>query len=480
MLTCIRSASGLLRLNTLRVKFGLWTVGLLLVALISAGVLVYMALARSLSNSIDNALRLNASQTLAALEIEDGGLDISQGLLESAETAGLQSGEFVLRVLNADGQLLQVFGSSQSLPILPASVAAARAAGTDLTTVRDPGSEEAYRVHTVAIEDGGQVTGYYQVGQSLDDTQDTLGRLASALLIGIPAAALIAGLGGYLLAARALGPIDVMTRTAYQISAEDLSARLPPPPTDDEVGRLALTFNEMLGRLDRAFQRERQFIADASHELRTPLAAMQAILDVTGEKARASATYRMALADLAEEVARLRRLAENLLLLAQTNGQRLQPQKTVHLSLLLEDVVESLAPLAAEKGLAVLCRVPPGIHLAGDMDGLIRLFANLLDNAIKYTDRGEISVAARAGANGVVEVAVEDTGIGIDATQLPHIFERFYRSDQSRNADGFGLGLAIARTIAEEHGGSVDVQSEVGTGTRMIVRLPHPVPDNNP
>ncbi|MEJ5198835.1 MAG: HAMP domain-containing sensor histidine kinase, partial [Anaerolineae bacterium] len=235
--------------------------------------------------------------------------------------------------------------------------------------------------------------------------------------------------------------------------------------------RLAATFDDMLGRLDEAFRRERQFTADASHELRTPLAAMQAILSVTCGQRRTPEDYEAALADLADETDRLRGLVEDLLQLARGEGTSVTARAPVDLSTLLADITDSLRPLAEAKGLTLICDVPPGLRLLGDGDALIRLFVNLLDNAIKYTERGRIVVTGRAETDRL-RVTVADTGIGIPAEHLPHIFKRFYRVDPARTAAGAGLGLALALEIARRHGGTITVDSTPGVGSTFTVFLP--------
>jgi signal transduction histidine kinase len=269
-----------------------------------------------------------------------------------------------------------------------------------------------------------------------------------------------------------LSPIDRITHIAQKIAGgEDLSARLNLPGSGDEVSRLATTFDAMLARLDGSFRRERQFIADASHELRTPLAAMQAILGVVREGVRSSREYRLAMDDLAVETDRLRGLMEDLLRLARGEDRTTLTREPVNLSNLLTDVIDSLQPLAEAKDLVLHSQVAEGLAMNGDMDALIRLFVNLIDNAIKYTERGKITVGARAEVDKII-ASVTDTGIGIPATQLPHIFDRFYRVNPARPSGGAGLGLAIARQIARLHGGSLEVVSTLGAGSTFTVTLP--------
>ncbi|HMN29936.1 MAG TPA: ATP-binding protein, partial [Caldilineaceae bacterium] len=258
------------------------------------------------------------------------------------------------------------------------------------------------------------------------------------------------------------------------LSASDLSTRLNLSSTEDEVGRLAATFDSMRVRLDEAFQRERQFTADASHELRTPLAAMQTIISSTLARQRTPAEYEHALIDLGQETEQMRLLTEGLLHLARTDAARQYTKfEAVDLSILLKDVADSLRPLAEEKGLELIDLVADeGLTLLGDSDGLIRLFVNLLDNAIKYTAQGSISLTAQRQDEDWLAVIVSDTGVGIAPEHLPHLFDRFYRVDEARSTEGIGLGLAIALDIARAHGGDITVESTVGQGTTFCVHLP--------
>jgi len=456
---------------TLRVRFALWVAGLLLGVLAAFGTFVYLSLKQGLEASIDDSLRLSASQAIASINVENSQIDFSDTLPENDPTLNLRERGLTLRILDPAGQVLQAFGPYRALPVETSSLAAVQGGQPGFVTLSDPLEGDPVRVYTAPIVENNRLVGVLQVAQSLDGVGETLDRLLSALLLGGPLLVLSAAFGGYLLAARALAPIDHITRTARRISAEDLSARLNLPATGDEVGRLTATFDEMLARLDDSFRRERRFTADASHELRTPLAAMQTILGVVRERRRRPQEYEQALADLAEETDRLRALTEELLYLARGDADQPAIRETVDLSILLRDVADSLCPLAEAKGLTLTCNVPAGLTLPGDSDALIRLFVNLLDNAVKYTERGRIDVAARADTDGL-HVSVADTGIGIPPEHLSHIFERFYRVDQSRSGRGVGLGLAIALETARAHGGTLEVDSSPGVGTTFTVFLP--------
>lgn len=459
------------RFSTLRVRFAFWVAILLLGALIVFGVFVYVSLSRSLYASVDDSLQLSAAQAIAAVNVENGELSISDSIPETSAIAGLRERGLTIRVLSPAGQALQAVGPYRNQAIAPTTANGGLLSQSSFATTSDASSGDTVRWYSAPIDENNQIIGVVQIAQSLEGVQDTLQRLLTALLVSIPLLVGGAAGGGYLLAARALAPIDQITRTARRISAEDLHARLDLPATNDEVGRLAATFDTMLARLDAAFQRERQFTADASHELRTPLAAMQAILGVIREQRRTPEDYEQALDDLAQETNRLREMADDLLRLARGEGQSLGERRPVDLSLLLQDVADSLAPLADARGIVLACQVMPGLIVQGDGDGLIRLFVNLIDNAVKYTQRGGITITARC-ADDVAQVMIVDTGIGIAAEHLPRLFDRFYRAETSRTTRGAGLGLAIAQDIVHAHGGTIAMRSTLGVGTTVTVTLP--------
>jgi len=460
------------RLKTIRARFALWTASLLLLVLVAYGAFVYFSLAAGLSAGVDDSLQLSAAQALAALNVENGQVNFAEGLPESsAASSDLRAHGLTMWLLDEHGQVTQAFGPFRALSISAGASSAVLGHKASFTTVTDAATGEPVRVITLPLLDNGRVLAFVQVGQSLASVRQALGRLLTALGLGVPLVVVAAGAGGYFLAVRALTPIDLITRAARRMSAENLSSRLNLHPGDDEVGRLAATFDEMLARLDAAFRRERQFTADASHELRTPLAAMQAITSVTLAGQRTPEEYRQALHDLSEEINRLRGLVDDLLQLARGDAWQPGPRQPVDLTALLSDVCDSLRPLAEQKGLGLTCSLPQGMLIHGDSDGLVRLFVNLLDNAIKYTPSGAITVVARSGP-GEYTIAVSDSGVGIPAEHLPHVFDRFYRVDPSRSRRGAGLGLAIAQEIARAHAGSIEVASQPGAGSTFTVHLP--------
>lgn len=456
-------------IKTLRFRFALWTSILFLVILTGFGLYLYISMSRNLHSTIDASLSLNAAQVIASLNIDENYHIVrADSIMEEPETNDLLQHGYTIRLLDPAGRLLHQFGLHQEL--LPAP---SLASGQPFfSTVDDTSTETAIRVYTSPIIEDERLIATLQVAQSLEQVQDTLERLLIILLVSIPLVVVIAGLSGYWLAARALRPIDQITSTARRISAEDLSERLNLPDTNDEVARLANTFNKMLNRLDEAFQRERQFTSDASHELRTPLTAMQAILGTTRERPRTVKEYQRVLDDLSEETDRLRTLTENLLQLARGETKDKAAYEQINLSELIRDVCESLRPLIEAKGLVLQCEISDNLFILGDSDALIRLIVNLLDNAMKYTEEGMISVSAASHPEGI-KIAIADTGRGIEANDLPHIFNRFYRADKSRSTSGSGIGLTIARQIVEGYGGTITARSEgMGRGSSFQIVLP--------
>jgi heavy metal sensor kinase len=318
-----------------------------------------------------------------------------------------------------------------------------------------------------------------QVGHPQDVVEGALGRLILLMAVAIPATVAFAICGGVFLAGRALNPIDQVTRTASRIGAEeDLSQRLN-LRSEDEVGRLALTFDRMLDRLERAFARQRQFTADASHELRTPLALFRGQIEVALNQRRTVKDYQTILASLHEDAERMSLLLGDLLTLARADaGQENLFRERVDLADVADEVVAVMQPLAEKKAVDLARDQGTSAPVDGDQTRLLQLLVNLVDNAVKYTPTGgRVAVTVDRLAN-QARLRVADTGVGIAPENVPHIFERFYRVDKARSRaeGGSGLGLAIVEWIVHAHGGTIAVASETGRGTTFTVTLPLATP----
>ena len=304
----------------------------------------------------------------------------------------------------------------------------------------------------------------------------TLARLRYFSILGFFSLALGGVAIGSYAADRALRPITDMAAVARRIGSHNLKERIALEGADDELKQLADSFDDMVDRLDTAFVQQRQFVADASHELRTPLTALQLTIDgVRSDPSATETDYREVAEAAAATTARMRRLVEDLLALAERDQP--PPHTMVALSSLAESVVDEMEPLAAQRGISVGSAVPGSAVAFGDQLSLRRALTNLVENAIRYNRAGgHVMVEAAAAPPGHVAVVVRDDGIGIPPEGLPHVFDRFYRVDKSRSRaeGGSGLGLSIVAKIAREHGGHVDVESEVGKGTRFVITLPAP------
>ena len=306
--------------------------------------------------------------------------------------------------------------------------------------------------------------------------RQTLRTLAAIIATAIPCAVGLAIIGGYLLAGRVLAPVGVMADTARRITAESIDARLPVSDSADEFGRLATVFNETLSRLDAAFEQLRRFTADASHELRTPLTAMRSVGEVALHRPLSTEGYREVIGSMLEEVDRLTRLVENLLLLTRAEAGRIPlTRASVDLRELVAGVSDGLRVLAEEKNQELTVELGAPVAVEGDATVLRQGMTNLLHNAIKFTPaKGAIRVTVKSTVTGDAVIEVQDSGPGIPAANQQRIFERFYRVDQARSRDtgGTGLGLAIARWAVEASGGRIELESAAGQGALFRVVLP--------
>jgi heavy metal sensor kinase len=285
---------------------------------------------------------------------------------------------------------------------------------------------------------------------------------------------LVAWLGGSFLAARALRPVDRITRAAAGLNAENLSMRLPTPQMNDEFGRQTAAFNTMLDRLERAFERQRRFTADASHELRTPLSVIRSLAEVALISPRDEAYDRRVYTSIAEETERLGRLVESLLVLARADDGRGLELSPVDLDEIVIGVGERVAERAASQRVELVLEAPRRCPVRGDSTWLMQLVLNLVDNALRHTPAGGRITLTAVCSSTVAAVSVSDTGPGIAPEHLPRLFERFYRADdaRSRATGGVGLGLAICEWIARAHHGELSVRSEVGRGSVFTLQLP--------
>lgn len=464
--------------RTIRARLTMGYVALLALILILFSGALYSTLARSLEQQVDDNLRVNAEQAAGMVSFDQGQVSFQNSEGDSSDLTGIRDRGYLLRLLDANGAVADATARFAGLPIAPDELTAARNGQISLETLTAGGL--AFRVITRPIVENGVLYGSLQVAQSLDGVAGTLQRLLLSLVAIVPLTLAFAFVCGVWFAQRALAPIDRITRAAQRISAKDLSQRLNLNLPDDEVGRLARTFDAMLARLDEAFRRERQFTADASHELRTPLTVMRGEIDLALQRPRANDEYARVLREVGKDVDWLTDIANDLLMLARTDANRLPLQLgAVGVAKLLQAVAEEMRPLAEERGIQLTAHADEALTVWVDEGRLLNVLFNLVENALKFTPRGgTITLSATRDSHHTV-IAVADTGIGVAAEHLPHLFERFYRVNEahSSHVGGTGLGLAIVQALVVAQGGAIAVHSVVGQGTTFTIRMATRKPD---
>ena len=493
-------------LSSVRARLTLWYTGALALILIAFALAGYFFLSYTLNRRTDDALGEMANAFAATLANDE--TDSHQGEANATRGEDVKSTpddavkEAVSQNQFRDYQLVVYTDARREVaasavqkkgngPVWTRPPAAAQIAGVVDAVARTPGSalyfatlsdgDNQYRVVGRRVQARG--TAYTLVMlRSLHDQEDLLEGASYALIIAVPLALVLASIGGYFLARKSLAPVVRMSATAARIGAANLHERLPVANERDELGGLAQVINALLARLDASFEQQRRFMADASHELRTPVAIMRSEAEVALSQPESSnQELRESIAIFKDETKRLTGIVEDLFMLARADaGQYKLAPKECYLDEIAGEVTRAVRTLVAEKGLTLQTDAAEEMPFRGDENLLRRLLLNLVDNAIKYTPSGgAVTVACKREARRYV-ITVSDTGRGIPAEAQPHIFERFYRADSARSraeddsaglTSGAGLGLAIARWVAESHDGTLDLlnTSEAGSVFQLIL-----------
>jgi two-component system, OmpR family, sensor kinase len=410
----------------IRVRLSLAFAAAMAVVLAALGAFLYFQLRHSIDEQIEASLRAQADAAAAG--------------------AVVQREESLAQVLDADGEVVRGLDRPLAEPATREHFVDREVAGLD---------DNPYRLFIVPGEGGQTVV----VGASLEDRDDALAGLLAAFLVGGPIALALSTLLGYLLAGALLRPVEDMRRRAAEISTERAGQQLPLPRAHDEIFRLGSTLNEMLGRLEAGIARERRFVADASHELRTPLALLSTELELARRRPRSPEELRAALDSAAEEVERLTRLAEDLLVLARADEGQLSLRREV---IQVKDLLETVAGRFNQN---VEVGVQDGDSIVGDRLRLEQALGNLVDNARRH-GAGTIRLEAER-TDDRIEFRVSDEGPGFPPELLPYAFDRFTRGDEARERGGAGLGLAIVAAVAKAHGGRAHA-----AGSTVTIELP--------
>ena len=454
------------RAHSVRVRLTLWHVGAMIVVLGVYAAAVYAFVSRNASVEFDRQLRQDFFWVYASLYQDDFGMymlnepdriDPDFPLPWTQVWRGDRS-----RVVFRNGEAtVRPVPESRSLPE-GISIVATKGDRIRILTQRGTLTGPGALMTRVVI----------QVGRFEQPMNEQLRDLLVLLVLGLPVAVAVAGIGGYALARRALAPIERMTAHARTITAERLHDRLPVDNPDNEMGRLAAVFNQTLSRLEQSFDQMRRFTADVSHQLRTPLTAIRSVGEV-GLRAgrRDEAGYRAIIGSMLEETDRLSVLVDRLLTLsrAETHQSTLTPD-SVNLVELAEDVVGHLGVLAEEKGQSLSVDATGTTMAVADRVVLRQALINLVDNAIKFTPSGGHVSVHVASDNGIALLDVTDNGPGIPTGDRERIFDRFYRGDELA-ASGTGLGLSIAKGAVEANGGQLTLERSDTHGTTFRIRL---------
>jgi heavy metal sensor kinase len=471
------------RIESVRARLTIFSVVVLAVLLLAVGGLIYILVARVLYARIDESL-------IAVMQIATTSLDNDlaegQDLADAARSTAteLSSQQQMLAIYSDRGQLLAESGRDDDIQIQMPPVDIIPVSNAQLTTVMEPrDADDRHRLAIQRVSLPHHKTDYIVVaGVSLEPTDEELEALRDMLAYVVPIALALAGAGGWLLAYRSLAPVAAMAERARRIGGDDPGGRLPVANPRDELGRLAETFNDLLGRLELSMQQQRQFMADASHELRTPITTTRTAANVALQQHhRDEDDYRRALTIVEQQAVRLSRIVEDMFTLARADsGTYPVHRQSMYLDEVIDEVVSAANVLASVRGVRIRFTGVRSASFTGDEELVRRMVVNLLDNAVRHSpDAAVVDVELRLAETGY-SIVVIDQGPGIPQENQAHIFERFYRVDPSRarsggRDSGAGLGLALVRWVARLHGGEVTLTSSSQAGSMFTIELPSAV-----
>lgn len=466
-------------IQNLRTRLTIWYVSVLAVVLAGVSLMIHVLLARELHDRIDENLRAVTGIAITSLanDLEEGQSIVGAAQSTSAE---LNSTQAMLAIFDSSGTLLAEAGRDEELPLRLPPRESIPVDAPLFHTVMESDEDDRHRIAVRRTIVGPSRTEYYIIaGTDLEATEDELASLRSVLMSVVPATLLLAAIVGWFLARHSLSPVMNMAERARRIGAGNLGGRLPVANPHDELGRLAETFNALLGRLESSFIQQRQFMADASHELRTPVATTRTAVAVALQvRHRGEEDYRETLQIIEQQTERLARLVDDMFTLARADSGNYPVQRApMYLDELVDEVARAARVLADRKQVSIYVSVEEGSAFTGDEDLVRRMIVNLIDNAIRHAPAASTVAVSLQRANTGYEIHISDQGPGISIEAQPHIFERFYRSETARertpsDPGGAGLGLAIVQWIARLHGGDVELVTTSRAGTTFRIRIP--------
>ena len=452
-----------------------WYAGLLVGALLIFGVSVYLGLERYLYWNLERGLSTQCS-TIGAELLPQIPLQSREWLeKEINETYAPEVNSIFVRITRKDEGIVYVSGAPKDGSLDPSRVPFPADKDIGRSRKVQLGREYQLLIETKRFTTPGGSQFLVESGAPSYQIRTVLHGLLLTFAIYVPFIVSLAVTGGYWLMRRSLWPVDEITKQAEGITSTNLSERLPEVRTGDEIERLSTALNRMIERLDQAFQHVHRFSADASHELRTPLTILQLELEAIVQNQTLSPGLAEQIGSVLEETHRMSRIVENLLTVSRLDaGEMRMETKQLDLGQLVASTADQMKLLAEEKRIALLSDLATGVWVEGHRTYLQQVIVNLLDNAIKYTQEGgQVAVCVRRNASTAL-LEVSDNGAGIPSDALPHVFERFYRTDKARSRDsgGAGLGLAIVKAICSAHGARVSVLSKEGNGSCFTIEVP--------
>ena len=460
--------------TSIRVRLTIWYGGGLALIMLLFATALYIVMARALEDQIDRSLEEAAVAASRSLEEHRFGPfllldDLAQAFPELALI------DKFFQIFGPQGQVTLQSANikTRNIPLSQTALQSSLQGRAVFETVRFR-DEIPIRLLSYPIRHGQTLVNILRVGTSLQPEKEMLARLVFVLLIGSPLAVVVSVLGGWFLAGRALRPVDDITLTAQRIAGGDLTQRIE-TTSKDEIGRLANTFNNMIGRLEASIRQIRQFSADASHELRTPLTITKGETELALRKPRSPEVYREALESNLEEIDRMSRIVEELLFLSRADlGEVHVASDPVQLDTLVQEIQMQAMVLGKEQQISTTLGQVEPLRVSGDEWRLRELILNVVDNAVKYSlPRGTVELGLTQH-RGMARVTVRDHGIGMTPEEQRLVFDRFYRTDAARAhaQKGTGLGLSICKWIAEAHHGTIEVTSTFGQGSCFTISLP--------
>ncbi len=455
-------------------KLTLWYGGILALILVvfSSGVYVYFR--NSLQKSIDTKIK-SIGEVLSSSITETHNTSVFGNFERYLENVlGRKPKGKLIQIMDRSGRIGAKMSDIET-EVLPTSFSTLeRALKGEIVYETMEGIRPRLRMITIPITESQKITSIVQVGTSLEDFDETMKKLLIIMLISIPTSISATIAVGYFMAKKALKPVDQIRKAAVKISSSNLDERIDVSGRRDELGRLAETFNAMINRLKDAFQRINQFSIDVSHELKTPLTILKGETEVALRKERGNEDYKKLLMSHLEEVDRMTRIIDDLLLLSKADTKEITMNiEDISLRDLIVDVCMDMKMFADNKGTELHVKELEDVRIKGDELKLRRMLWNIVENGIKYTQNGgKVEVSSYVN-DGYAWIDVKDNGVGISQNDIQYIFDRFYRADRSRRREsGSGLGLSISKWIAEAHKGSIDVKSQPAEGSLFSIKLP--------